>query len=161
MRIYLAGPIRGLTYDETMDWRDYAADVLRRRGHVAVSPMRGKEFLKTHLGGEVIATVYEEFPLASEAGIYGRDIFDVAHCEVLLANFENAKTISLGTCMEIQAARDRGQYVLVVLEEAGNPNDHPFVRRAASLVVTNLEVALGVLTVLGEPYRHAITLKGA
>ena len=153
LKVYLAGPIRGLTFDEAVDWRRYAASWLADLGHVSVSPMRGKDYLKDRgrLLGDRGSGSFEEFPMSSEQGIYGRDIFDVSRCDVLLANLEGATKLSIGTVMEIQAARDRGKYVLVVLED-GSTHDHPFVRRAASLVVPNLDLALEVLAVLGDPY---------
>ena len=148
MKIYLAGPIRGLTYEQACEWREDVEHNLTSLGHTCSSPMRGKEILKTR--GK-ITNSYEEFPISSEAGIYGRDIFDVSNCDVLLANFLGAKDASLGTAMEVQAAHDRGKYVLVVMEE-GNVHDHPFIRRAASLVVRDIDTALDVLAVLGGPY---------
>lgn len=148
MRVYLAGPIRGLTYEQATEWRVDAEQNLTSLGHTSATPMRGKEALKTR--GK-ITNSYEEFPMSSEAGIYGRDIFDIASCDVLLANLLNTKEVSIGTAMEIQAARDRGKYVLVVMED-DNPHNHPFVRRAASLVVKDMDMALDVLAVLGEPY---------
>ena len=154
MRIYLAGPIRGLTFEDATDWREHAADQLRVLGHIGVSPMRGKEYLKGRglLLGDRGSGSFEEFPMSSEKGIYGRDIFDLTKCDVILANLAGATQLSIGTCMEIQAGRDRGKYVLVVLED-GSTHDHPFIRQAASLVVNDLDTAIDVLAVLGEQYR--------
>ena len=153
MLIYLAGPIRGLTYDEATDWRAKATNVLRGYGHRTISPMRGKEHLKDFgpLWGDAKSGTFEEFPMSSAEGVWGRDIFDVARCDALLANLEGATDMSIGTVMELQRAYDCGKYSVVVLDRYGR-FDHAFVRGAASLVVRDLETALQVLVVLGEPY---------
>lgn len=154
MLVYLAGPIRGLTYGECTEWRDYAKDKLTELGHVTISPMRGKEYLKKYgklTGGENNDGSYNKFPMSSQKGLFGRDIFDVAKCDVVLANFEGATQLSIGTCMEIQRGFDLGKYVLTVLEP-GSLHDHAFIHQASSLVVEKLDVALDVIAVLGEGY---------
>ena len=45
-RVYLAGPIRGCSYDNATDWREYAIKELAKDGIIGVSPMRAKEFLR-------------------------------------------------------------------------------------------------------------------
>jgi len=46
MKVYLAGPITGLSYEKAVDWRRYAQIVLLEEGDiVAVSPMRSKDYL--------------------------------------------------------------------------------------------------------------------
>lgn len=153
MNVYLAGPIRGLTYEGATNWREDTTTWLRYKGFVPVSPMRGKDYLRGRgpLLGDTGSGAYEEFPMSSQRGIWGRDMFDVAQCDVLLANLAGATELSIGTVMEIQRAHDLGKYVLVVLE-SGSLHDHPFVREAASLVVDSLPEALEILEVLGGPY---------
>lgn len=154
MKIYLAGPIRGLTYEDCTEWREYAAQRLNELGHTTMSPMRGKEYLKSKglLLGDNGRGSFEEFPMSSMKGIFGRDIFDVKMSDVLLANFAGATHLSIGTCMEVQRGYDLDKYVLTVLEP-GSVHDHPFIHQASSLVVTTLDMAIDVLTVLGEPFR--------
>lgn len=150
MRVYLAGPIRGLSYKDCTDWREYYAEKVREMGHVPLSPMRGKEFLSRvrKIKGE-----YPDHPMSSGRGIYGRDCFDVRHCEVTLARLLDAEEASIGTCMEIQRAHDHGRYALVVMEK-NNVHRHPFIEQAASLVVETDEEALEVLEILGEGYLY-------
>lgn len=154
MRVYLAGPIRGKTYSEATDWREYAANFLDGIGHKGMSPMRGKEYLKTHgrLLGDNNRGSFEQFPMSSMKGIFGRDTFDVRTCDVILANLEGATELSIGTCMEIQRGYDLDKYVLTVLTPE-SVHDHPFIHQASSLVVKDLETALDVLAVLGEGYQ--------
>lgn len=156
--VYLAGPIRGLTYGECTDWREYATMRLNDIGLVGVSPMRGKDYLKDKgpLLGDRGSGAFEEFPMSSEQGIFGRDLFDTGiGCDIILANFEGATSLSIGTAMEIQHGYDNKKYVLTVLE-SGALHDHPFIRRASSLVVPTLEYALEVLYVLTAPYVRGV-----
>ncbi len=172
MYVYLAGPITGLTFGGATEWREAFVDRLYDMGHIGVSPMRGKDYLREVYKDEVLSKApitgfdtaehaklatlqlsYEQFPMSSAQGIVGRDRFDVAQCEVTLANFLGATAISIGTCMEVQRAADKERFVLLVMEPEGNPNDHPFVRRQASCVVEDLDTALMVLGAFGKPYR--------
>jgi nucleoside 2-deoxyribosyltransferase len=113
MRVYLAGPITGLTHGEATNWRKNMAYFLTRMGHTAVSPMRGKDYLVND--GLPIESAYEAIPMSSAKGIYGRDSFDVAHCDILFVNLIGAKQVSIGTVMEIQMGRCLGKYVLVCM----------------------------------------------
>lgn len=78
-KVYLAGPISGLTLDGAQEWREY----FRTHVHPSIecySPLRGKEYLQTH---GVLEGSYEEFPLSSERGITERDRFDATSCEMM------------------------------------------------------------------------------
>jgi nucleoside 2-deoxyribosyltransferase len=157
MRIYLAGPIRGKTFDEAVEWRDDAAAKLAAMGHVTMSPMRGKDYLRDFgplNGGENTDGSYPAFPLSSGHGLFMRDTFDVQMADCVLANFEGATQLSIGTCMEIQRAYDLGKYVVTVVEP-GSIHDHAFIQQASSLVVPTLEAALEYIRVVGEPYADA------
>lgn len=145
MRVYLAGPIDGQTYEGATDWRNKFRYDLRAIGHEGLSPMRGKEYLAKE---ETIIGAYENFPLSSEQGIFGRDLYDVRSCDVLLANLLPATKASIGTAMEVAIAYENHKYIIVVLEP-GSVSDHPFIRRAASVVVTSLDEAYDVIAILG------------
>lgn len=145
MRVYMAGPIDGQTYSGANDWREHFRKQLYDIGHSGISPMRGKDYLAAQ---EVIVGVYEEFPLSSEQGIFGRDLFDVRRCDVLLANFLPATKVSVGTVAEMAIAYENHKYIIAVMEP-GNFNDHPFIRRFASVVVPSLDEAYHVIAILG------------
>lgn len=149
MRVYLAGPITGLSYGEAVDWREEWAAWLTKLGHTPVTPMRGKAYLSRMR--KLRPEGYEEFITSSAKGIYSRDCFDVAQCDVLLARFLGAEEVSIGTVMEIQRAHDYGKYILAIMEK-DNPHRHAFVEQACSLVTETDEEALDILAVLGEGY---------
>lgn len=149
MNCYLVGPIRGLTYADATDWRDFAIQQLTPMGYHCYSPMRGKAYLKDKgpLLGDNNTGAFEQFPMSSAKGIFRRDILDVTRSDVTLANLVGAEAVSIGSVMEIMRAYDHEKYVLTVMEE-GNIHNHPFVVEASSLVVPTLEYALEVMQVL-------------
>ena len=89
-RVYLAGAIRGRTYNGCTEWREYAKLELEKNGILGISPMRAKEFLKNK---RIIEGAYNEV-IASQNGIVSRDRFDVHSCDIMLANLLGLKQIS-------------------------------------------------------------------
>jgi nucleoside 2-deoxyribosyltransferase len=146
--IYFAGPITDLTYDEANDWRAKWTHEYRELGLTALSPLRGKEHLRDK---GVLAGVFDEGDAAVE-----RDCFDIRRSEIVLANFEDAERVSIGTCMEIAYAWSIGRHVVTVLpgataasfaglgintSRAANPHDHIFVTHMSSVVVPSMDAA--------------------
>lgn len=138
-KIYLAGPINGLSYEEATNWRKDAQRYLQDFGITGVSPMRAKEFLSDHK--DIGITEFSE-PLASDAGIVARDRFDVQNADLMLVNLLGATKVSCGTPCEYGWADAFGVPIITVMEESGNPYDHPFVRRLSGYRVTTLEEGL-------------------
>jgi nucleoside 2-deoxyribosyltransferase len=142
--VYLAGPIYGLSYDEATDWRNTATHILEDAGVRALSPLRGKEFLREE---RELHGAYPEYPLSTDQGIVSRDKFDVLRSDVVLVNLRCAERVSIGTMFEIAWAH--GKPVVLIMED-GNIHDHPFVRQCAPFIVGSLEEALDlVLIILG------------
>src|SRR3990167_4104245 len=77
--VYAAGPIRGATYDEAEGWREKAARRLAPYDIHVLSPMRGKDYLKTVglLGGPSGTGGAPESVVANEKAIFRRDRWDV------------------------------------------------------------------------------------
>lgn len=150
LKVYLAGPMTGLTLEEAEGWRKRAAEVLEAPrgplGYLAAfftcfSPLRGKEFLR--YAGEM--TSAGPAKAGGDRGIYRRDKWDVERADVVLANFTGARTVSIGTMFELAWAAQAGKYIVVVMEP-GNLHDHAFVRQAASAVFGDLDAALAYMT---------------
>lgn len=144
--IYLAGPITGLTYDGAEDWRAYARIELARAGIRALSPLRGKEYLRS-IPGNLTADCagYDVLScLSSPRGIMTRDRFDATRCDVLIVNLLGAKAVSIGTVMEIAWADSVRTPVVVVMEPSGNPHEHAMITEAIGFRVTTLDEALHV-----------------
>lgn len=143
--VYLAGPIAGLSYDGATDWRDYAAHQLEPKGIKTLSPMRAKEYLKDFgvLSKGCVAEGKLDV-LSSPRAIMTRDRFDATRCDVLLVNLFGAKSVSMGTVMEIAWA-DLCRTPIVCVMEAGNIHEHGMVNEAIGYRVGNLEHAMHVV----------------
>lgn len=134
-KIYLAGPITGLTFDNCTEWRCYAAGKFEPEID-AFSPLRCKYYLpKT----EALQDQYTDFVLSTQRGIYGRDFNDVNTCDLLFVNLLGAKIVSIGTVMEIAWGAMRRIPIVLVMEDTGNVHEHSMLREACPFRVNNLE----------------------
>jgi hypothetical protein len=141
-KIYLAGPITGLTYKGAQDWRLTVKEELERDGGFrAYSPLRLKEFLdddKVILGHE-----------NSRNWIVARDRWDVSTADIVLANLAGTTVASVGTVSEItQAADTPDTFCIVVLPEAEketNPHHHIFMYHLADAMVNSLDEAIELI----------------
>ncbi len=147
--VYLAGPITGLTHDESVGWRNEFQklyfDILNK-SHANeylynvhfLSPMRGKDYLK-EVG--VIQDSYTTFDcLATEDGIIGRDYNDCKRSNALIVNLLNTKIVSIGTVMELAWCYDMHKPAILIMDK-NNIHNHPFVRRCSNFKVETLEQA--------------------
>lgn len=146
-RVYLAGPITGLSYNESTDWREFAKTFLAKYCLDGISPMRGKDFLR---GEKILGNDYAH-PLANPHGIVSRDHNDVLTCDLILANFLGAKEVSIGTMVEYGWARAYNKPIVCVMEKTGNPHDHCFVRELSGFVVEKLEDGLDIARIVLNP----------
>jgi nucleoside 2-deoxyribosyltransferase len=148
-RVYLAGPITGLTFEGCTDWREYAVKELDKVGITGLSPMRAKDYLSSM---SVIGDNYDGRkdinPLADilsgSRGITTRDRWDTTRCDVILANFLGAEKVSIGTVMEIAWADSVRTPSIVVMEPEGNVHDHAMIRECIGFRVETLEEGLAV-----------------
>ncbi len=141
--VYLAGPVRGLGYEDTVSWRQDAVKFLAPE-ITCISPMRGKDSLKGKTINE--DTWEKDNPIFTHKGIVRRDFFDVSRCDLVLVNFLDAQEHSTGTLVEIGYATALDKPIIIAME-ADNRHVHPFVTENAMYVVDTLEKAL-ILTKL-------------
>lgn len=141
-RLYLAGPIAGLTYEQAaLDWRQQVIQELHGSHHWldihCYSPMRGKVFLKGT--GETIGKQgYEHHPMSSTQGIIGRDRNDVMSADAVFMNVYGAKSVSIGTTVELGWADAFRKPVILVLDKGGC-HDHAFYKGLATYVCDSVE----------------------
>ena len=114
-KVYLAGPITGTSYDESVDWRKFAKSVLSSYGLIAYSPMRGKAYLSKE---DELADAYNDHTMSSITAINIRDKNDVITAGALLVNFLNSKKVSIGTVMEVAWAQILQIPVVLVMEKS-------------------------------------------
>jgi len=135
-RIYLAGPISGLSYDGATDWRERTK--LELAPHVeCLSPMRGSEHLK---GRELLDDHDPNVLATTPAVLTARDKSDVRRSDLVLINFLGATKASSGTFIEIGWA-DAWQIPIVAVIDEGNPNKHA-MGDVLTLQVPTLEMAI-------------------
>lgn len=144
--VYLAGPITGIAYAGSTDWREHVTKLLPP--HIrAISPMRGKEYLKHETD---IQDAYTEHPLSTQKGITVRDRNDTMRADLLLINFLGATSVSKGTLIEMGWA-DAKRIPIVIAMEENNVHQHAMVRELAWIIVNNLESAVAYVTIALSP----------
>jgi nucleoside 2-deoxyribosyltransferase len=148
-KIYLAGPITGLNWNQTESWRDYfKAKLADSAPHViGFSPLREKGFLQNET---CIADNYGDRLLSSQRAIMSRDFFDCQTADAIVANLTGAKKVSIGTVMEIAWGYQR-RIPVIIIAEPGNIHEHSMLREAANWWVEDMEDALTVVQTLFTP----------
>jgi nucleoside 2-deoxyribosyltransferase len=148
IKVYLAGPISGLSYDDSEDWRINAKSMLKEFGIDGYSPLRRKDFLKSRevLGAsDVIEGSYDVHPLSTARGIFTRDRNDVKTSDAILINFLGADRVSIGTVMEAAFAFDDRIPVIAISEPDNIHWKHPFIQEAIGYRVDTLEEGIDVV----------------
>lgn len=148
-KVYLAGPITGLAYDEIVNWRRYIRKNLPD-GIVGYSPMRAKAYLQKETQ---ISHSYEESLLSSQRGLFTHNMNDCRICDALMVNFLNSKKVSIGTVMEISAFWWQRKPIILIMQD-GNIHDHPMIREACPLITYTLDEAIHVVTSILLPVGH-------
>lgn len=147
--VYLAGPITGVSYGNSTDWRQTVIDCLPE-GIYGLSPLRRKDYLKN----ETTLQHTYDWPLSTQRGIYARDRYDCTRADAILVNLLGAERVSIGTVMEIAWAADNNIPVILMMEKEGNVHDHPMIREACPFIVDDLKEAVTVLEALLLPSSH-------
>lgn len=136
-KIYLGGPIGGLTHDECTKWRDYVIKAIDPRIDV-YCPLRGKSFLEAE---GVLGCQGYQHPMASQEGVMARDYNDTKRADALLVNLKGATRPSFGTVMEVAWSYAMQKPVIMVREE-GNLHEHLMIDEACSYIVDELDTAI-------------------
>ena len=147
-KVYLAGPISGLTYTDAQDWREVASQELTKVGCEVYDPLRGKAVLVNQQGviSNGMKTSSYEDAMVSDALIYARDKHDVLNCDIMLVNLLGATEKSLGTICEVALAEDHNKIVVLVMKKDGTEvHDHPFFRAMKMVWVETLEEAIELI----------------
>lgn len=149
-KVYLAGPIAGMSYDECDMWRKDAQNAFQGWGIEAFSPLRHQRYLasKGTLGKTVPNDANE--PMSNAKGLTHRDHWDVLTCDLLFVNFLGAEEVSMGTVLEIAWAHAYKKPIIMVIEEEGNPHEHMMINEIvpfrASTLDEGLDLAWQILT---------------
>jgi nucleoside 2-deoxyribosyltransferase len=136
--IYLAGPMSGLPAHHANGWRKVVAEQLSDITR-CLNPTRGLPF------AGILPKVDDASPLSMAPGVVGRDRWDIERSDLVLANFLGAKVPSVGTIFELGWADAYRVPVVLVMEDEGNPHDHPMVTHTAAFRVNNIPDAIQVV----------------
>lgn len=120
-KVYLAGPIMGISYQESTDWRQRATNSLSIYNIDGFSPMRGKAYLSQE---DKLLDSYTDHTMSSINGINIRDYNDVKTADAILVNLLGAKIVSIGTVMEIAWARVWNIPTVLIMEDFNNIHEH-------------------------------------
>lgn len=162
MKVYLAGPIAGVSYDESArGWRaevkqmldgTYYGDNNTNLQIQTYSPMRGKGFLREIKGDQILGKLeYKDSPISTTQGILGRDRHDCTKADAIIMNLKGAKAVSIGTMVELGWADANKVPVILVMEPAGtvedsetksNIHEHLFVQGLITYRTDNIEGAV-------------------
>lgn len=150
-KVYLSGPITGLTYKQArFGWRKDFAEALGP-GIEVLSPMRHEghlaELQNKKLHSDPEATGQSNHFFSQAKMIVAKDFLDIEMSDVVVANFLGAKKVSIGTVAELGYAKKAGKSIIVVMEK-DNIHNHPFVTQVADAVVDNLDDASHIVSSL-------------
>jgi nucleoside 2-deoxyribosyltransferase len=149
-RIYLCGPITG--DDRDQDWRAEAADMIRRAGCEALSPLRGKDMGKVAREG----LDYEGGPLAGHW--VDRDKQDVVGADAVLCVIPGLPQSrpSIGTFVEWGWAAAHA-IPIVVCTEIPTVHEQGFVHRLATVLQTDGDLERAIAAAIRLAEDHART----
>jgi nucleoside 2-deoxyribosyltransferase len=139
-KVYLAGPIAGLTFDDAQDWRADVTEMLAPQIE-CYSPLRNKQFLRDH---GVISTGQYTSPMATDRGIMTRDHWDCQTSDAIFCNLLGTTKVTIGTVMEIAWAFSYRKPLVVVMERNNNLHDHPMIREAIGYRTDSMNEAIAI-----------------
>lgn len=149
-RVYLCGPIAGLTYGEARHgWREEIATLVDPSIEL-LSPMRQEGHL-AEMVGTIGALAPSDLPIATQRAIVAKDKLDIRRSDLVVANFLGAKRVSIGSVAEMGIASEANKTIILVMEPEGNIHDHVFIRELADVRVTTVEEAGMIINALLLP----------
>lgn len=140
-RIYLAGPITGLSYDEATQWRKRVTKLLKNEIE-CFDPMRDKDFLRNI---DKLQDINKSDNISTTADfILTRDYNDCVNADLLLINFEGSTERSAGTFMEVAWAYMKHIPVVIFCSDyEDNINcRHPMLKKCTSIFCRTEEEAI-------------------
>ncbi len=140
-RVYLSGPITGLTMAEATTWRDEITSELDEFAEI-LDPMRDVEGSPDTIVTELLVSA--DPTMMTDRGLVVRDYTDTITSTILIVNLLGARRVSIGTVIELGWAYQARIPTIVLMEDHGNPHEHAFVRELTSYRVTSIERAIAV-----------------
>lgn len=153
-KIYLAGPISGLTKDQSDGWRKEFETHLKFG--TTIWPMYAEHFAKDLILGDAAATTDL---MASPRAVLHKDEFYVRSADIVVANFLGSTKVSIGTVIECAWAIILNKPLVLILTP-DNIHRHCMLTEKAGWVLSNVKDAatvcnglLGAITEGGSGFR--------
>jgi len=141
MKIYLARPISGHSYEEVTEYYKVTVKELIQAGYEVLCPMNGKTHLRTEI--KFKAEGYGD-SISSNHAIVERDRWMVEQSDVVYANLLGSEHVSIGTMMELAWSHDKHKHTIISMEDL-NIHNHAFVLEAADIIFKTHQEAMEYL----------------
>jgi len=142
LKIYLAHPISGLSYDEVVSYYKDVEEKLKRMGYEVYHPMIAKGCLRNE---KKFSKSDYQHPVTANHAVKERDKWMVKHVDVILVDFTGAKEVSIGCVSELAWADDTPTVYSVVILPKDNVHNHAFIKEMADIIFESREEALDYL----------------
>lgn len=130
MKIYLAGKMSGLTYEEMNEWRKGLCSKLKE-----IASYHGK---KVDVVNPVLYYNFEEKRHQSEIEVEEFDLAHVISSDIIIVNLEGLKD-SIGTIIELHDARYHHRIPIIAFgDKELYDNLHPWVKNDITRVEDNI-----------------------
>jgi len=148
MKVYLALPISGRSYDDVIRDIHIVKEILERWDYEVLQPMTGKSYLRTEL--EFKSNGYGN-PVSTNHAILSRDKWMVGQCDIFLCDLTYARErVSIGAMMELAWANLLGKHTVVVMQSENNIHRHAFPLEASDVIFETMEDATAYLLKLAR-----------
>lgn len=147
-KVYLSGPITGLTYNTARyGWRSTFDDELEGN-HIVLSPMRHEGHLaemrdKTIEPNNLPAGLFSHPKL-----IVSKDFLDIEESTIMVVNLLGASKVSQGTLVEMGYAHALGKTIVTIMDEGDKIHNSPFIPVISNVIVHSLEQAIVIVNSL-------------
>jgi len=142
-KVYMSGPMAGLTYEEGTEWREYVKDKLDGVAN-CLSPYRGKDYFR----GQTIKNQEYTQVLSTPKAIKIRDQWDTMNADVVLLNLSNYQLFSIGSIIEVGWADAARVPVVAVIPSESEYFKHPILTQTCAYIVQDLDEAINIVKVL-------------
>ena len=131
MKVYLAGSIEGLTYEEAFGWRNRAEEILKAHGKKVYNP--GKHVSSEMKGQVITRESVEKFSKLSpnfDKELYFQDLEHIKESNIILVSLSKGST---GTIFELGYAKRAGT---LIVGFSADPYllQHPFIKYSVDVV---------------------------
>lgn len=146
--VYLAGPIKDMTYGQANDWRNFLTEELAKYNIVGISPLRCESLI-----GDTYTAGYTDPRFGTAKAIGSKNVYDVRNCDMTIAYLPEPPDgirHSWGTIAELSWAYILGKPAILVSDDP-EVREHPVLQATAGWVVNDLDDAVDICSgILGD-----------